>query len=430
MADMNRRAGNDDRGRDSGRERGRDDRGGRDSRDDRGSYDIGREERGGRDAGRDTGRSTGRGSSGFSYQRRDPTEAKKRAERSSKDWDVYLRDDVKMFKPRDGDNTIRILPATWEGPRDHYGIDIYVHYSIGPDEQTYLCLEKHGKGDCPICTERVRAKKDHESEDYIKDLEPTRRSLFWMIDRDDERAGVQAWPSPATFDQNVVKVSIDRRTGDVLPIDDPEQGFDIEFNKTGKGIGTKYNGIAIARRDSPLGKAEWLDYAIENPLPSILEFQTAEHIEKTLGGGGAHTTRSDRDSRDAGGGDREQGRGRDDRGSDLDTRDSGRDRGRDDRGGDRGRRDEPEITWEVVHAMTTTELDALCESRPDLKHINPNKADTDEILADWICEDLKLRPTEDRGRGREPEGREPERGRGDPPADGGDRLSRMREQRR
>ena len=408
-----------------------DDRGGRDrgSRDEgRGSRerDGGREEptRGGRDRG-DSGRGRERGdsrgsSSGFSYQKRSAEDMNKRASMGSKDFDSYLRDDVKMFKPNDGANTIRILPPTWAGPK-HYGQDLWVHYGVGPDSQTYLCNLKM-KGDaCPICEERDRARKSGESEEYIKDLEPVRRVLLYLVDREHEKDGVQAWASPWTIDRDIIKISVDRRTGDVLPIDDPEEGFDVEFDKTGKGVGTKYVGMAIARRESSLGDSKWLEFAVKNPLPEILEYYSYDHVEKAFGGGGAHKTRSDKDSR----GDDRDSRSRD---RDPEPRDAaGHDNKQQDSRRSRDDPKEPEYDWEGIHSMSTQELDDLVATHGDLAGIDPNKADSDEQLADWICADLKIyKPKASSGRrevGREPDNKVDE-------GDHRDKLRSMREGRR
>ena len=335
----------------------------------RGDRDRSGRDSSGRDRGTERESSRGRESSGreFVYHRRTPESLSKRASMGAKDLDSYVRDDIKLWRPNDNANRIRILPPTWSGP-EHYGLDIHVHYGVGPDNQAYLCLDKMKESGCPVCAERDRARRAGEDEAYIKDLEPTRRVLFYLVDRDNEREGVQAWAAPWTIDRDISKISSDRRTGEVLPIDDPEQGFDIEFDKTGKGIGTKYVGIAVARRESPLGKAAWLQFAVDNPLDTVLEYHSPEHIDKVLGGGGAHRSRTDQDDR------------RDD---DNRVRSSGG------RGSDRGKSDDPEYTWDSVHSMSGKELDALVEAEK-LK-IDTNKADSDAELADWICEDLRIK---------------------------------------
>jgi hypothetical protein len=46
----------------------------------------------------------------------------------------------------------------------------------------------------------------------------------------------------------------------------------------------------------------------------------------------------------------------------------------------------------MVHGMTGRELDALCASDERLAKVNPNDDKDDADLADWICEELALRP--------------------------------------
>lgn len=333
---------------------------------------------------RDSGRG-GRGRGGdrprFSYQARSADEVTKRAESGGNHYDVYLKDVVKMFKANDKDNTIRILPPTWDQPK-HYGLDIWVHYGVGPDRQTYLCLHKMKGEPCPICEEQQQMQRAGE-EDLAKELKATRRVLVYLIDRDHEKEGVQAWAMPQGLDADITKVSVDKRTQEVLPLDHPDEGYDVNFEKNGQQQRTKYEGVALARRESSLGDDTWLDFAVDHPLPDQLVYYPYAHIAAAFGGksatGGA--SRDDRPSPD-----RERGRDSS-RSRDSDEREDRGRGGREERSS-RGR-EEPELTWESVHEMTGRELDALVESKQ--LDIKADDAEDDEELADWICEDLNLR---------------------------------------
>lgn len=325
--------------------------------------------------------SSGRSSS-YEYQARDAESVKKRANQGANDFDKILIDGVKMWKPNDGDNRIRILPPGWKNP-GHYGLDIYVHYAVGPDRGTYLCLHKMKEEECPICEERAIARRD-EDEKYAKELEPKRRVLVYLIDRDHEREGVQAWAMPWTVDRDIVKVSQDKQSGAVLPLDSPEDGYDVEFEKKGSKDRTEYLGIAIARRSSPLGKDEWLDHALDQPLDGLLNYFDYDHVDKVFNGSGAQKEKPrDRDDQED-----KPSRGRD-REESFHGRDEAPSRGRG--------RSEPvpandDPTWESVHEMTGQELDDLVDQ--EKLDINPAEAKDDEDLADWICEEMKLTKTE------------------------------------
>lgn len=439
------------RDRDDRGSRDRDDSRGRDRDDDRSSRDRESDDRGGR-----SGRS-------YSYEPRSKEQIDKRAKMRGKEFDRFVKEGIKSWTPKDGVNIIRILPPTWKNP-EHYGLDLYVHYGIGPDRQSYLDLSKMLEKPDPIAEERAEALRDGDDK-YAKELESKRRCGVYLIDRDNEKEGVQFWSMPWTIDADLNKLCVDKRTGETLNIDDPEEGYDVEFEKTGKNQNTKYDAVAIARRSSPLGNRKWLEWAMDNPLPDQLVYFDYEHIAKAFGGGGSHRGREDereergRDDADRGGRsrgregsdrdddrgdrDRERGssreredssdRGRDDRSRD-DRREGsgGRDPGRDDRSRDddrggrsRGGRGEPAHSWESIHDMTIEELESLCESEDALRDVNPDKADGRTDLADWICEELKLKKSADSGR------RRIEEDKGDPKRDddSGDRLRRMREER-
>jgi hypothetical protein len=395
-----RRGRDDDRGsRDRGDDRGR----GRDRDDDRGS-------RRGRDDDR-SGRSSGRR---FEYQQRSAEDTKRRADKGGKDFDRILKDHIKMWKPADGDNRIRILPPTWD-KADHFGFDVYLHYGVGPDQQTYLDLHKMKDQADPITEEYDIARRAEEDEEYVKKLESKKRVLVYIIDRDNEKEGVQAWSMPWTFDRDLVKVSVDRSNGEVLPIDHPEDGYDIEFEKKGKGARTEYLGVSVARRSTPLGKAEWLDFAMDNPLPDQLQYFDYDHIAKAFGGGGSSRSGRDDDRGDTS----RSSRDRDDRDDSRDR--GGRDRGGrdDDRGGRGNSRDEPELTWDSIHEMTAQELeDVIEQEKLDIDH---KDAKDDLDLADWICEDLKLSKPAPKAEGRR---------RVVEDDSASDRLSKMRQGRR
>lgn len=307
-------------------------------------------------------------SSGYRYQPRTYEQAKKRTERSNSNFDVFIKDSVKMFKVNDGDNNIRILPPTWDGA-EHYGLDIWVHYGIGPDNQAYLCLQKMKGEPCPICDERARNKVDEE---YEKSLKPNERVLLFIIDRDDEKEGVQAWPCPPTVDREIMLRTVDKKTGESLPIDSPENGYDVEFTKNGKGLNTKYIGINIARRESELGNDKWMEFAVDNPLPELLVYYEYDHIMKAFGGQLSKSKSSDRDEEED------------------DRKESSRDKSSSRRGSSyhKEEKEDDELTWDQVHDMTFEELSAIVED--EKLDIDPDDTSSDEELADIVCKELEI----------------------------------------
>jgi len=217
----------------------------------------------------------------FKYKKRDDSTIKKRAAQTGfAASDGYISDEVTLFTPHDGDNLLRVIPPTWENA-DHYGMDLFVHYGIGPDRASYLCLDAHKNEACPVCDARNAAEAEGD-EELVKELRATKRVAFYLLDRDAEKDGILLWAAPWTIDRDLCQLCTDKRTGESYPLDDPEDGYDFEFTRTGKGIGTKYSGIQIGRNPCELDNEEAMDFAVANPIPEMLKFYDYDHIKEVV----------------------------------------------------------------------------------------------------------------------------------------------------
>jgi|ERR1700722_5242051 len=225
---------------------------------------------------------------GFRYQERSRDDLKERANMRGGNFDTIFKPKFKQWKPKDGKNLIRVLPPTWKDAR-HYGLDIFVNYNIGADNQSYLSLSKHEKGADPL-EEAKRGAQLEGGKALAKALTPTQRILYWIIDRSDEGEGPLLWAAPFTFDKSLSNLCIDEDTKDVMFIDSPETGRDVRFYKEGTGLATKYDSSkmkvlaeSLIHEDEGLEK-EWLDYIYEHPLPEVLNFYEYDHIKAVFGG--------------------------------------------------------------------------------------------------------------------------------------------------
>jgi hypothetical protein len=225
---------------------------------------------------------------GFTYQKRDKEAVKERANMKGGNFDTIFKPKFKQWKPKEGKNTIRILPPTWDDAR-HYGLDIFINYNIGADNQSYLSLSKHGKGEDPLAEAKRDAQKEGDK-DLVKALSPNQRILYWIIDRNDEAEGPLLWASPFTFDKSLANLCIDEDTKEVMMIDDPAEGNDVRFYKEGTGMLTKYDPSkmkvlkpSLLNEDEGL-ENDWLDFIAENPLPDTLNFYDYDHIKATFDG--------------------------------------------------------------------------------------------------------------------------------------------------
>jgi hypothetical protein len=225
---------------------------------------------------------------GFKYKRRSVDDVRKRASEKTGSFDSFIKSDFKRYKVRDGKNLIRILPPTWEDPK-HYGYTIFLNYSIGADNQTFLSLaEMKGEKD-PLAEARKEAQHEGDKE-MAKKLTPRKRSLMWVIDRTDEDEGPLLWDAPFTVDTDFVNLSIDEDTKEVIYVDDPKEGCDIRFYKEGTGVGTKYPAARMKiLAPSPISEdkglqKEWLDFIKENPVPDCLQYFDYNHIQEAFDG--------------------------------------------------------------------------------------------------------------------------------------------------
>ncbi|MCK5235406.1 MAG: hypothetical protein KAR06_00360 [Deltaproteobacteria bacterium] len=315
----------------------------------------------------------------FQYKKRTADSLKKRAAQGGGTRDGILRDDLARFTPNKDANRLRVLPPTYDGA-DHWGMDVWVHWGIGPDKNAYICLSKMKGEDCPICEERVAAIAEGE-EDYAKQIAAKRRVLVWLIDRDNEKEGPQLWAMPWTIDRDVCNLSSDSRTGEVFDPADPDGGYDIEFSKEGEKDRTRYNGIQIARRSTPLGNDEALEYVVEHPLPDCLNFYDYDHIAGVFSG---HASKEETAGEEEKSEEKPETREKED-----DIPDSHVGSGK-----TVAENSEDPLTWAEVHELSADDLrDALLEEGVDQNDINDIPEDE---LADAACELFNIKKPEEK----------------------------------
>lgn len=226
----------------------------------------------------------------FEYRGRDRSveSVVQKSKQATGNYDRYTLEGVPSFKPKEGENCVRILPPTWKDTQrygDGWEIQIHLHSNVGVDNSQYLCLDKMNDEDCPICA----ARRDATDTDEADALRVGWRALCWVVSRDDEKAGPQLWAMPPTLFRDICAASVDKKGNTPILIDDPEEGYDLYFHREGSGLRTKYSRIEVVRDPSPLHDNQklqdrWLDYIMETPLPDVLQFFPADHIEKVLFG--------------------------------------------------------------------------------------------------------------------------------------------------
>jgi hypothetical protein len=242
-------------------------------------------------------------SSAYDYQPPSYEEANELSSRRTSTYDGMVKNNgPRYFKARDGDNTIRILPPTWENAK-HYSFEVWIHNEIGPDKQSYLCLKENLGKDCPLCEERYSVIAQSESEK----LRAKPRNYIYLINRYAEDQGPMIWAISNQSDKEILAQSTIKRTQQYLPIAHPRDGYDVEFSREGAGIKTRYHGFRVSRESSPISEnerqmKEWIEYIDDNPIPDVLQYYPYEHIKEVYLGkrdSSSDTATSSRDRRES-----------------------------------------------------------------------------------------------------------------------------------
>ena len=226
----------------------------------------------------------------FVYKPRTADQVKARATKFTSNFDSVFKPGFDTFRPHDGDNLIRYLPATWDD-FDHYCYTAYEHRYVGSKNSCYLCPKKMLNKRCPFCEAEKEALEAGEK-DEAKQLGAKERAIAWVLDRDaDEAEKPRLWDNSRPEDSNIACLCINERTGDVLMIDHPDNGFDVSFKrKKGAGkLNIDYYGHQIDRHESPICESERtqdaiLDYIEKHPVPECLQFYDYDYLKGVLSG--------------------------------------------------------------------------------------------------------------------------------------------------
>ena len=189
---------------------------------------------------------------------------------------------LEQFKPHLGINKIDIIPfnagplhpfvATGQCKEGDtvYSLDYYVHKSIGPAKQDFICLKQYGKR-CPLCEETSRLYKAATNDEQKKaagKVRNKRRCIYIVHDLIDDKIGYfdVAWFSFEKLVNSRASLRNDPVTNGPINPFDWETGKTICF----KTVKDKYEGSEFNKIDE--GSFDLLD---RPPLTdAILEYST------------------------------------------------------------------------------------------------------------------------------------------------------------
>jgi len=200
------------------------------------------------------------------------------------DSDILEKLGIDAYKAKVGTNFLRIIPP--ENPDEYFGMRVFVHFNIGPNNDAYLCPKLMKNERCPLCERRdalLAKEADKEVLKMYSCFPP--RYLFFIVDvssKETEEKGPQIYDAPQGVNEEILGLSKDRRTGEIIDISDPDKGKVLIFDRKGtKAQNTRYSAFELEEGD-PVPD-DWL--AIPT-FGEVLKYATTEELEKALAGMG------------------------------------------------------------------------------------------------------------------------------------------------
>jgi len=165
---------------------------------------------------------------------------------------------INQMKLGPGDNFIRIISPTFSqyDPNNlpFYGKEVAIHSNIGADRRTFICMRQMKNQPCAVCEYADKIRAQNPDDKRLSELWPSTRYLFFVYDVKDqstEAKGLHWLDAPRVVKDNIVAISKDRRTGSFVDVSDPKSGADVEFERVGSGIQTKYEGFKLSNNGTP-----------------------------------------------------------------------------------------------------------------------------------------------------------------------------------
>lgn len=188
---------------------------------------------------------------------------------------------MKQYKAKQGTNFLSIVPP--EDATKYFGLKVFIHFDIGANHDAYLCPKMMKGEKCILCERREQLKNQEAEKELLKAFScfPP-RYLFIVIDRaskETEAIGPQLYDAPQGINDEILGLSKDRRTGEVIDISDIDNGRMLVYDRTGKGAtSTRYSAFELEKQDAL--SDEWLDVpAIEE----LLHYGTQEEMATSMG---------------------------------------------------------------------------------------------------------------------------------------------------
>jgi hypothetical protein len=164
--------------------------------------------------------------------------------------------DSNVFKPVEGDQTIRIAPSKDEDPFKQF----FLHYGLSSAPGGVLCPKRNFGESCAICELATTLwktgveEKDEDTKNSAKSFFAKDRYHSVVVVRGKEKEGAKVWGYGKTVYEKLLRTVLNPDYGDVT---DPEDGIDFVLTYQ-KKPGEKYpsSDVVPRRKSSPIFKTD------------------------------------------------------------------------------------------------------------------------------------------------------------------------------
>tara|TARA_R100001129_G_scaffold16523_1_gene10809 strand:+ start:605 stop:1378 length:774 start_codon:yes stop_codon:yes gene_type:complete len=188
-----------------------------------------------------------------------------------------------FWKPKDGENNIRIVPTPDGDPFK----EKFFHYNVA--QGGFLCPKRNFGDNCPVCNfgNKLWNEGTEESKRMAKQLFAKQRFFSPVLVRGEEDQGVRVWGYGKLAYEKLLTIVLDPDYGDVT---DPESGNDLKV-MYGKPPGASFPRTDIRARprktvlcDDAVGGDERCAELLETVpnLDEIFERKSTEEVQALL----------------------------------------------------------------------------------------------------------------------------------------------------
>lgn len=145
---------------------------------------------------------------------------------------------TEWLKTEQGENFFRIMPPL-QGMSEPW-VTVFQHFHKLPNGKIFVfnCPQRMLNKPCPTCMKKSKLEgaTDAASIKEMENCKVSSRNIAFAIDRDNPEAGIRAFGFGATI-KDRLRYFRDKLKKDFTNL---QTGFDVVIDKTGEGLGTKY----------------------------------------------------------------------------------------------------------------------------------------------------------------------------------------------